>query len=98
MQSEPLTTTRLVELAAVMFTVTLGGVPAAMTAEGPSSLSAPFRLLIRTGLGGQYRPMYEAAAAMSDAERREAAEDALDMIIGNLVLPLGTAVTDRRDA
>lgn len=83
--ADPLTTTRVVELAAVMTQSAFGGVPAAMlTEDGPSTMTEPFRALLRAGLDGQYPQMFQRAQAMTDKERRQAVEDALDMLTGFL--------------
>ncbi len=88
LQSDPLTTTRLVELAAVSVHGTLGGVPDRMTATGPSSLSEPFRALVRAGVdaGDNHRPMFAAAQQLDDAGRRAALNDAVDMLVGYMTM------------
>lgn len=83
---DPLTTARIVSLAAVTIQGMAGGLTDGMTTEddSASTFTAPFRAIVRAGIDveGPQRDMYDAAAAMSDAERRQAADDALDLIAG----------------
>ncbi len=91
LQSDPLVTVRVVELAAQFTQQALGGIPSAMTTTDPaSSLSEPFRALVRLGAdaGDNHRPMYAAAVRLDDAGRRAAINDAVDSIVGHMALGL----------
>lgn len=83
---DPLTAARVVSLAAVAIQGLSGGLTENMTTEddSASTFTAPFRAIIRAGIDveGPQRGMYDVAAAMSDAERRQAVDDALDLIAG----------------
>lgn len=90
LQTDPLTTVRLVELAAVSTHALMGGVPDAMTTTGASTMSEPFRRLVRAGLDCEddHTPMYAAAREMTDAQRRAAVDDAADILAGQLMLKI----------
>lgn len=82
-QADPLTVARLVEMSAVAMQVIAGGLPETMTETGSSAFSGHYRALLRAGVDCvDHTPMYEAAVALTHAERRQAAEDALDMLTG----------------
>jgi hypothetical protein len=89
---EPLTLARLVELAAVAIAGELaGGVPSHMTTEddSASTLTAGFRAIVRAGTdrpAEDHAAMYAEALALPVAERRAAAEDALDLLLGLLAM------------
>lgn len=83
-QDDPLTATRLVELAGVAVAGMAGGLPAGMIAEtGLSTFSAPFRAALRAGVDQEdHQQMYAVVAGLDRAQRRAALEDALDMLTG----------------
>ncbi len=88
-QGDPLTVTRLVELAAVTVQGMAGGIPQRMlTVDGPTTYTDPFRELVRAGVDARddHRDMYAKALAMTDEQRRQAADDAMDLLIGYMVI------------
>lgn len=86
---DPISTARLVELACTSMQTVLGGLPPSMTKDGVPGLSTPeFRALARAGLDGENDMMFTACAAMTPAERRAAANTALDTVVGTLVYGL----------
>lgn len=85
LQSDPASVVRMVELAALLVQEELGGVPSGMVdSDTPSLSSQAFRALVTAGLDQQHVPMLAAARALSDVERRQAALDALELIVGML--------------
>jgi len=94
--TDPATTARLVELACVAIQASLGGLPRNMTdRKAPGMTSQSFRALARAGLDGRNDAMFQACAAMGVPRRREAANDAADLLVGQIAMPLGSAETDR---
>jgi hypothetical protein len=88
-QLDALTLARLVELSAIAMMSLAGGLPDAMTSEADadSTLGRPFRAMLRAGVDlDDHGPMYAVAVGLSVAERRQAAEDALDMLTGILMM------------
>lgn len=87
-QADPLTLTRLVELSAVAVMSIMGGLPNDMTTEAePSNLSSGYRAMVRAGLNrdDDHAPMYALAVGYTDVQRRQVADDAMDMLTGVLV-------------
>lgn len=103
-EKDPVTTVRMVELAAVTIHGELGGIPSSMlTADAggyqgvaPSTLSDPFRQLVTAGLDEQHVAMLAAARALTTEQRRQAAEDALDLVTGGLVIASHEATREPR--
>lgn len=92
LQADPLTLARLVELSAIAMQSIAGGVPPAMYAEDDplSQLGEHYRAMLRAGIDrDQHAPMYGVALALTAAERRAVAEDALDMLAGVLTIGPG---------
>ncbi len=88
-QGDPLTLTRLVELSAIAVMGLAGGLPGVMTTgvDAGSPLSRSFRAMLRAGVDtDDHGPMYQLAVEMSVEERRQASEDALDMLTGALMM------------
>ncbi|MEV4928065.1 hypothetical protein [Streptomyces roseoverticillatus] len=84
---DPVTTARLVELACVGAQSMFGGLPPSMTDDGvPGESSPEFRRLARAGLDGSNDAMFEECERMSPAERRAAANTALDTVIGQMAM------------
>lgn len=84
---DALTIVRLVELAAVAVQARAGGIPKSMLTPTPEGrVSKPFADLAALGAdaGDDHRTMYGLATMMSDAERHQAADDALDLLVGEL--------------
>jgi hypothetical protein len=86
LQEDPITGTRLVEVAAVGVQGAIGGIPEVMHTSSPTSqFTTPFRQLVRAGLDTEdHCEMYELMVMMPVAERRLALNDALDVIAGYL--------------
>lgn len=81
------TTARVVELACVGAQGMFGGLPANMTdPDVPGPASQEFRRLARAGLDDANDTMWQECAGMSSADRRSAANTALDMLIGQMSL------------
>lgn len=79
------TTARLVELACVATHAALGGLPANMTTPGVPGLCSPeFRTLAAAGADGNNAAMFAACEQMTAGQRREAANSAADIVVGNL--------------
>jgi hypothetical protein len=77
------TTARVVEMACVWMQQTLGGLPASLTDDNaPGYASLEFRRLARTGLDGSNDAMWQECQEMTPTQRREAANSALDLIVG----------------
>lgn len=82
---DPVTTARLVELAAVSVQGAFGGLPRSMTDDGVPGPAAPeFRRLARLGLDGGNDAMFAECDRMTPAERREAANTALDFVVASV--------------
>lgn len=84
---DAVSTARLVELACMLTVELVGGVPATMYDDDTPGVSSPaFRMLVRTGKDGANNAMYALAQRMPPERRREAAETALDTIVGHLTV------------
>ncbi|MFE7193952.1 hypothetical protein [Kitasatospora sp. NPDC057541] len=80
---DAVTTARLVELACGAIIELVGNIPAALTdLEAPGVASPEFRRLTRAGLGATTDGMYRECELMTTAERRSAANTALDTLVG----------------
>ncbi|MGI5223250.1 hypothetical protein [Nocardia sp. CA-290969] len=80
-------TARLVEIACVAIGEMFGGIPAYLYDDnvgGPAS--ATFRRLARLGVDGKIDQMFSTVEDMTLDERRQAADTAMDITIGRLVL------------
>lgn len=85
LKGDPVSVVRMVELAALLAQEEWGGVPSSMASgDTPSLATQAFRKLVTAGLDQQHVAMLAAARAMSDVERRQAAMDALELIVGFL--------------
>ena len=82
---DPVTTLRLVELACVATHSALGGLPdSLLDPTVPGMASVEFRLLASSGVEGHNDAMLTTTTGMTPAQRRAAAETALDILIGHL--------------
>lgn len=79
------TAARMVELACVATHQQFGGLPSAMTHDGPGP-NLEFRRLARVGVDGARVAMFDTCAAMTPAERRAAVNSATDYLIGYFML------------
>lgn len=86
--ADALTLVRLVEISATAVQGVTGGLPESMVHDGPwGALSGGYRALVRSGLDREgHAPMYAVAAALDAGERRQAAQDALDIVVGVLMV------------
>lgn len=86
---DPAATARLVELACVAVANILGGLPGEMTTPGHPGLSSDaFRRLAALGADGGNDALFAECARMSEADRRAAANTALNTLVGVLSTPL----------
>ncbi|GGM63965.1 hypothetical protein GCM10012275_38160 [Longimycelium tulufanense] len=77
------TCARLVELACVAVAGTLGGLPANLTSNRAPGLASPhFRRLARVGFDGHNHRLYVECAQMIPSRRRDAANTAVDLLVG----------------
>jgi hypothetical protein len=100
-QRDPVTLTRLVELSAIAVQGVAGGLPDSMTTEsGPSRLGEHYRAMLRAGVDrvDDHTEMCAIATALTHAERRQAADDALDMLVGVLTMGGGQANPEEQEA
>ncbi|MFD7732165.1 hypothetical protein ACFV6F_17470 [Kitasatospora phosalacinea] len=80
---DAVTTARLVELACGAIIELVGDMPPELTDPGaPGTASPEFRRLARAGLGATTDGMYRECELMTAAERRAAANTALDTLVG----------------
>lgn len=100
LSANPVSTTRVIELACISVAAAMGGLPGSLTdvdGETPGPLlafaSLPFRRAAAAGLDEQHRRMFEVVESFSHAEREQALDDAVDLLAGHLVLSGGE--TDR---
>lgn len=89
--SDPATLTRLVELSAIAVAgMAGGGLPPNMLTEddAQSTLGDPYRAILRAGdgAGDDHTGMYALAVQLTEAERRQVADDALDVLTGVLMM------------
>lgn len=84
---DPVTTARLVELACVATQAAVGGLPRNLTdRRAPGLTSQAFRTLARAGLDGRNDAMFTACEGLSIPRRREAANDAADILVGHMAI------------
>jgi hypothetical protein len=82
---DPAATARLVELACVGVQQALGGLPGNLISPArPGLASLEFRKLARAGLDGSNDELFRACERLTIAERRAAANTALDLLTGLL--------------
>ena len=90
---DPLTACRLVEMCAGSVQKMLGGLPDSMTTDnGPWAQPRPFRMIVAAGIGQaaeSHGAMFQVVRwELSDEERREAVEAALDILIGQVAITI----------
>ncbi|MFE3206508.1 hypothetical protein [Embleya sp. NPDC059237] len=84
---DPVTTSRVIELACIATQRAFGGLPASMTEDDVPGLSHPaFRRAARAGLDGANDALFATVGAMSPGDRRGAANTAIDTLAGFLGL------------
>jgi hypothetical protein len=84
---DPVTTTRLVELACIGVHQQFGGLPSSLTDDDAGGPTHPaFKRLARAGLDGNNDAMFEACRAMATDDRRGAANTALDLLVGQMTM------------
>lgn len=84
---DPGSVARLVELACIVIKDSVGALPDSLwRANTPGIASDAFRTLVRAGVeGGNSQSLWQRSEALTPAERTEAVNTALDLLIGHLI-------------